>query len=135
MMYYLTRADLVAINKKVLYGENQSFNGIQDSQGIDVVVAQPQMKIFGKELYPTIWQKAAFIMQKITKKHLFADGNKRTALLATLVFLDKNGYILVMEDEEKKQLLLDVTMASDSKEKMIEVANILEQNCKNKNGF
>lgn len=135
MIYYLSRKDLVAINKKVLKGENQAFNGIQDSKGVDVVIAQPQMTAFDQELYPTIWQKAAFIMQKITKKHLFIDGNKRTAFLATLFFLDKNGYRLVMATEKKKQLVLDVTLAADSKDKMMEVADILEQHCENKKGF
>ncbi|KRM84072.1 hypothetical protein FC35_GL000018 [Limosilactobacillus coleohominis DSM 14060] len=41
---------------------------------------------FGKKAYPTFGLKAAYYLQKITKKHLFSDGNKRTAFEATKVF-------------------------------------------------
>ena len=74
-------------------------------------------------------------MQKITKKHIFRDGNKRTALLATLFFLDKNGYEMIMSTEEKKKLVLDVTLAEDYKEEMVKLAKLLEQGCRNKYGF
>lgn len=93
-MKYLTPNDLVQANKIALNGENQSFAGLQyreglSLKGLSLICEQPQLVVFGQELYPSIWLKAAFIMQKITKKHIFVDGNKRTALLATLLFLGK----------------------------------------------
>lgn len=76
----------------MLDGVGQSYQGIQYPEGLSLVVEQPQMVVFGHTFYPTIWLKAAYIMQKITKKHIFTDGNKRTAFLTTLLFLKKNGY-------------------------------------------
>lgn len=134
-MKYLTPNELIKANKIALEGENQQFAGIQYEEGLSLISEQPQLNVFGHELYPTIWLKAAFIMQKITKKHTFGDGNKRTALLATLFFLDKNGYEMVMSTEQKKKLVLDVTLAEDSKDEMIKLSKILEQGCRNKYGF
>ncbi len=110
-------------------GENQTFAGIQSEEGLSLISEHPQLAVFGKELYPTIWLKVAFIMQKITKKHIFCDGNKRTALLATLFFLDKNGYKMVLGIEERKRLVLDVTLAEDTKEEMVKLSKLLEQGC------
>lgn len=134
-MKYLTPNDLIEANKVALNGENQQFVGIQYEEGLSLISEQPQMVVFGHELYPTIWKKAAYIMQKLTKKHIFVDGNKRTALLATLFFLDKNGYEMTLSTEEKKKLVLDVTLANDTKEEMRKLSVILERGCRNKYGF
>ena len=134
-MNYLTPNDLIEANRIALNGENQPFAGIQYEEGLSLICEQPQLVVFGHELYPTIWLKAAFIMQKITKKHIFKDGNKRTALLATLFFLDKNGYEMILNTEEKKKLVLDATLAEDSKEEMIKLAQLLKRGCINKYGL
>jgi death-on-curing protein len=44
----------------------------------------------------------------IAKNHAFLDGNKRTALVAALVFLDINGVSLERDDER----LYELTMAA-----------------------
>ena len=44
----------------------------------------------GKELYPTLEEKAAMLLYLITKNHSFSDGNKRIAASCFLYFLDKN---------------------------------------------
>jgi len=48
----------------------------------------------GKDLYPSIEEKAANLLYFITKNHSFADGNKRIAALLFLLFLDRNGILL-----------------------------------------
>jgi len=85
--------------------------------------------LFDHELYPSIWLKAAFILQKITKKHIFADGNKRTAYVATKLFLKKNGYHLKMTKQEGIVLMLDVTTKDDTEKEMIKVAEVLKKHC------
>jgi death-on-curing protein len=42
---------------------------------------------------------AAAYLFHIVKNHAFLDGNKRTALVAALVFLDINGVSLERDDE------------------------------------
>lgn len=50
--------------------------------------------------YDMLEEQAAALLRSLTKNHAFVDGNKRTAILATLTFLDINGYML-KEDQKK----------------------------------
>lgn len=55
----------------------------------------------GKDLYPSIEEKAAHLLYFITKNHSFSDGNKRIAAAIFLWFLDANG-LLYAEDGHKR---------------------------------
>ena len=55
----------------------------------------------GKELYPSVEEKAAMLLYLVTKNHSFSDGNKRIAAMLFLWFLSKNG-ILYAEDGHKR---------------------------------
>lgn len=125
-MIYLTTAEIIAFNKYVLEGVGQSYQGIQYPEGLSLVIEQPQMVVFGHTLYPTIWLKAAYIMQKITKNHIFVDGNKRTAFLATLLFLKKNGYETHLTADEGEALIIQVTLANDSEDEMMKISEVLK---------
>lgn len=72
--------------------------------------------LFGREIYPTIYDKAAIMLQKITKKHVFVDGNKRTAFMATKAFLYLNGLKqdVDLTDTSIETFLISITIASDS---------------------
>lgn len=96
-MKYLTKTDLIHLNKRLLEIANKEYMGVQYPEGLDIVIKQPQQILFGRELYPTIWLKAAFILQKITKKHIFADGNKRTSYYATAFFYSKMAITLKLK--------------------------------------
>lgn len=133
-MQYLTEAEIVAINQQLIQRAGTKYQGLQSPDGLDSVVKQPQMVVFGHELYPTIWLKAAYLMQKITKKHLFVDGNKRTAYVCTKLFLLKNGYHLQISKNEGVALMLGVTTHEDSEKIMIEVAEFLKQHSKKLSG-
>ena len=51
----------------------------------------------GKDLYPSVEEKAANLLYLTVKNHSFSDGNKRIAAFLFLWFLEKNG-ILYRED-------------------------------------
>jgi len=125
-MIFLTQAEYIALNQLVLRRAGSPLSGVQYQPGLEIIVEQPQQVIFGHELYPTIWLKAAFIIQKITKKHIFTDGNKRTALLSGLTFLKINGYHLSFTIDEGEALIMSVTNSSDSEEVMLSLAEWLK---------
>ena len=54
-------------------------------------VARPQTTIGGDDAYPTIWTKAAALLQSVVNNHALVDGNKRLGWLATAVFLEINN--------------------------------------------
>jgi prophage maintenance system killer protein len=47
----------------------------------------------GKDLYPSIEEKAAMLLYLVVKNHSFSDGNKRIAAFIFLWFLEKNGIL------------------------------------------
>jgi death-on-curing protein len=51
---------------------------------------RPQTTVGGNDAYPTIWLKAAALLQTVVGNHALLDGNKRLGWLATAVFLDIN---------------------------------------------
>ena len=63
----------------------------------------------GKELYPSVEEKAAMLLYLVTKNHSFSDGNKRIAATLFLWFLNNNG-ILYREDGSKR--LADNTLVA-----------------------
>jgi prophage maintenance system killer protein len=55
----------------------------------------------GKELYPSIEEKAAHLLYFVVKNHSFVDGNKRIGAFLFVWFLDNNG-ILYTQDGKKR---------------------------------
>ncbi|MGV7000311.1 type II toxin-antitoxin system death-on-curing family toxin [Priestia megaterium] len=52
------------------------------------------------EQYPGLYQKAAVYMHSLATHQYFVDGNKRTAYISAATFLEFNGYILFVSDDE-----------------------------------
>ena len=63
----------------------------------------------GKELYPSVEEKAAMLLYLVTKNHSFSDGNKRIAATLFLWFLN-NNHILYRKDGSKR--LADNTLVA-----------------------
>jgi death-on-curing protein len=80
---------------------------VRDLGLLDSACHRPQAGLLGQEAYQTLAAKAAALMHSLACNHALADGNKRLALLATVVFLRINGYVLDLTDDEA----FDLTMA------------------------
>lgn len=63
----------------------------------------------GKDLYPSIEEKAAMLLYLVVKNHSFVDGNKRIAATLFLWFMQNNG-ILYRPDGTKR--LSDASLVS-----------------------
>ena len=83
--------------KEVLYLHEQSIkdfggsHGIRDHGLLESAIERPNATFGGEELYPTIFLKAAALLESIVKNHPFVDGNKRTGWLAcnaTMILFD-----------------------------------------------
>ena len=98
---YLTLEDLLGLVGALRAGP------VQDLGLLDSACHRPRSGLFGQEAYPTLTGKAAALMHSIAGNHALVDGNKRLALLATVVFLRVNGYRLNLTDDEA----FDLTMA------------------------
>ena len=98
---YLTLEDLLDLVNALGAGP------VRDLGLLDSACHRPRAAFFGQEAYPTLAAKAAALMHSLACNHALIDGNKRLALLATVVFLRINGYALDLTDEEA----FDVTMS------------------------
>ena len=55
----------------------------------------------GKDLYPTLEEKAAHLLYFLVKNHPFVDGNKRIAAILFLWFLEKNAALYGTDDTKR----------------------------------
>jgi death on curing protein len=82
--------------------------GVRDRGLLESAVEQARATGFGELLHADLFEMAAAYLFHIVKNHAFLDGNKRTALVTALVFLDINGMSLEHDDER----LYELTMAA-----------------------
>jgi len=96
-MEYLIKKDILQLNQKTVerHGGNfvAPYNFLHEDP-LDYLLEAVQAKMFGKEIYPTIADKAALYMFNIVSNHIFQDGNKRTGLASAILFLVRNNYKL-----------------------------------------
>ena len=96
---FLTLAEVLRFHEYQIqrFGGEQ---GIRDTGLLESAIAQPRASFAGQWLHPTLYAMAAAYAFHICKNHPFLDGNKRTAMVAALVFLEING-ISLLDPKEK----------------------------------
>ncbi len=93
MTDYLTVAEVYRIQHRLIemFG---GLHGVRDKGAIEAAVFRPQTGY-----YNSIEEEAAALMESLGNNNGFLDGNKRIALAAAGVFLQRNGYYLAIEAE------------------------------------
>ena len=69
-MIYLEIAEIIEIHDWIL-NESGGLNGVRDLGGLESAIVQPQMVVFGKELYAEIEEKAAVLGYFLISNHPF----------------------------------------------------------------
>lgn len=95
---------------------------VKDEGRLESSLAQPFQSIEGKELYPTLVDKAAILYYLCIKNHPFEDGNKRMGIFSLLLYLYKNGYWLDTTNDE----LFDITVYTASS-KVEDMQDVVEK--------
>lgn len=100
-MHYLTEKDIITLNIYVInkYSPKEQI-GVKEPTALNMLANAPKQYVFGQEQYPTIELKGANLVRNIVKKHVFHNGNKRTAFMALIVFLELNGYKFMVSNKE-----------------------------------
>jgi death-on-curing protein len=65
--------------------------GVRDAGLLESAVAMPRATVGGELAHENLFAMAAAYAFHIAQNQPFVDGNKRTGLLAAIVFLDVNG--------------------------------------------
>lgn len=88
-MHHLTLADVIAVHEDVLRRFGQPPNPLRDEAALESAVMRTRMAAHYEDA--DVVRQAALLAVGISQAQAFLDGNKRTALAATDVFLELNG--------------------------------------------
>jgi prophage maintenance system killer protein len=65
--------------------------GVEKDKGLASALGAIMQTVEGREVYPSLEEKAGNLLYFLVKNHAFVDGNKRIAAALFLWFLDRNG--------------------------------------------
>jgi len=82
-------------------GEFDGLFGQEKDQGFKSALGAISQTFDGKDVYPSVEEKAANLLYFVVKNHAFTDGNKRIAAAIFIFFLARNG-ILYRADGSKR---------------------------------
>lgn len=110
-MYYIEVLDALAINDRILAAAGSTGAALRDEGLLESALMRPRMAAY----YEGIDQidQAALLMAGIALAHAFVDGNKRTALVCGVVFLERNGYRVTAEGKLGRRIEELVTSHED----------------------
>ncbi len=83
--------------------------GVRDENLLSSAVARPRTSLGSEDKYPTVQMAAAALMHSVALNHAFHNGNKRTALVSMLVFLDENSFQLTCDEDDMFRVVLLLT--------------------------
>ncbi len=75
-------------------------SGVRDYNLLLSCVESPKMTMFGEDLYPSVFDKAAIYLFNIVQNHPFNDGNKRTGAGVTYLFLQINKAPILFDSKD-----------------------------------
>lgn len=122
MIEYLSVEEVIDMHDAFL----KEFGGLQGIRDINLLMSAletPKGTMFGQDLHPTIFDKAAAYLYHIVCNHPFNDGNKRTGFGATLLFLKANSVPIKFDKKKYENLVVEVAKGKITKE---EIARFLE---------
>ena len=96
---YLRLIDVLAIHdlQIEIFG---GATGFRDAGQLESALFRPQ-----SGYYQDLIAEAAALWESLSQNHPFVDGNKRTALVAAVAFLEWNGLIVTVSDETMKDFV------------------------------
>ena len=106
-MITLTLKHLLELHALVIT-ETGGASELRDLGRLEAAIGSQTQAVFGEELYKTLYQKAAALIRGIIADHPFVDGNKRTAMLTGLTFLELNGEKFVAKKGELEDFAVQV---------------------------
>lgn len=103
MTTFLELEDFLAAARRILPGVTVLDYGLLES-----ALARPQASVFGEDAYPTIFEKAAALLESLARNQALADGNKRCAWMGTVLFLGLNGIAVPSNPDNDESLVIAV---------------------------
>lgn len=129
--YELTYEECREVIANMRFGDESDLFGKEKDDSFKGSIGNIYQSFGGRDVYPTLEEKAAHLLYFVTKNHSFFDGNKRIAATMFLYFLDKNGVLF----PNGKKLIDDHTlvaltiMIAESRPEEMEMMITVIMNC------
>lgn len=120
---FLTLTEVIKVHTDQIrrYGGGQ---GIRNIGLLESALAQPEASFAGEWLHKGLHEMASAYAYHLCQNHPFIDGNKRTALTCTLVFLELNGVII---SDPKGLLKTEMLQIASGKREKVKLAELLRR--------
>jgi death on curing protein len=83
-------------------------HGVRDMSLLESAVARPFQTFEGIDLYPSIYEKAAALVESILINHPFIDGNKRTGYGLLRIYLGLYGIEFSASIANRYELIINI---------------------------
>ena len=101
--------EIVKYFQAILIDEFGGSTGIRDLHALNAAIKRPFSTFDGKDLYPTIYDKAAALVESLVKNHAFIDGNKRIGYVMLRFYLIESGYDLSASQTDKYNFIIEIS--------------------------
>lgn len=122
---YLTTEQVLVVHFRLIQ-ETGGSQGLRDLSLLESAVARPRAGFGDTEIYPYIFTTAAALLESLVQNQPFLDGNKRTGIAATGLFLRLSGWRLAASQDLLVAFVLSV--ATESQE-IHAIATWLRERC------
>lgn len=116
------------INKMKYTADKTKYFGKEKDESLKSSISAIYQTFDGKDLYPTIIEKAVNLLYFVVKNHSFVDGNKRIAASIFLYFLDKNQILDKIELDNDLLVSLTLMIANSKptdKDLIVNIVSVL----------
>lgn len=121
---FLTVEDVLGLHASIL-ARHGGVEGIRDRGRLESAVASANERFGARLVHENLYEMAATYFLHIMCDYPFVDGNKRTALMAALVFLELNGVSIESQPKDIVDLTLRVAEGKRSTKQIAQKLRIL----------
>ena len=93
---------------RILIDKFGGSHGIRDKAALESAISRPFQTFDGNDLYPSVFEKAASLIESILVNHPFIDGNKRTGYTLLRLYLIQNGLDINASQDNKYEFVIDI---------------------------
>ncbi len=113
---WISKQAVLALHDEQL-AEHGGSGGIRDENLLDSALAKPK-NVFAYDDEPDLFRLAASYAYGIARNHAFVDGNKRIALVISVLFLNRNGWDITLAKAEEYDMFLGLGEGSVSEDEL-----------------
>lgn len=126
MLKYLSVSQVVEIHRDIMKNFGGA-HGVRSTGLLESAVFRMRASFGGVDLYKNIFEQAAALFESLCRNHPFLDGNKRTAFVAAVTFLEINRYRTEFDLNKTEEFVLSVAMG---KQKFKSIAAFFKKHAK-----